>query len=141
MDTKYAWMAVCTAATMTNLFLLALCLAETPLVDLEALGVFNYNFELFSWGDEVLLCQKRDGFLLLLDRDWHELHRYDQAGQGPNELNLPAIFGVLPEKVVVLNLDRFVILDRSLRPVAEELPRFIPIAHVSFGEVRGDKGY
>jgi len=126
---------------MVSVLFLALFLGETPLRDLEALGVFNDNFELFSWGEEVVLCQKRDNFLLLLNRNWHEIHRFDQAGQGPNELQLPVIFGVLPNKIVVLNLDKFVILDRNLKPIAEELPRFPPFAPVIFGEARGNNEY
>jgi len=126
---------------MANLFLLALILAETPLADLEGLGVYHDNFQLFSWGDEVLLCHTKDNFLLLLDRDWQVLHRYDQAGQGPHELQLPHIFGLFPEKVVVLNMDRFAILDRSLRPVAETLPRLTTFTAVGMGEARGDGGY
>jgi len=126
---------------MANLFLLALLLSDARLADLEALGVFNDVFKLFSWGDEVLLCQKKDNFLLLLDRNWHEIHRYDKAGQGPDELQSPVVFGLFSEKVVVLNLDRFVILDRKLQPVAEEFPHFTPFIPVAFGEVCGDNDY
>ncbi|MDJ0835460.1 MAG: hypothetical protein QNK37_03025 [Acidobacteriota bacterium] len=111
---------------MSILFIFLFLAADKMTIDLDAVGMFDPDPEIFQLADgNFLLTSRIEMVMLVVDPTGKKVAEYSRMGRGPNELYHQTVISITKGRILVVsNLNRILSFNERLVPAAKEFARF-----------------